>query len=274
MIQFETPENIQVEYQPAGLGTRFVAWFVDNIIMTAAGFVILMILLCSGTITDSALRNVPEPIRETARRAAEERPGESREVTLFLIGLFLIVSGVGSFVYYGFSELCLRGQTIGKRMSGIRVVRLDGFALDAGAILVRNIFRVIDHIPPLWLVPLLTKNSQRLGDLVGGTVVVLDKPESLGDLRATLSQRPAGEAQFAFDAAALKRVRPQDFTAVEKILERWDQLTGEQQRTLLGQVVPPLAARLQVEPPAEDARLRFLHDLLAAEYRRQYRRLG
>jgi uncharacterized RDD family membrane protein YckC len=274
MIQFETPENVQVAYQPAGLGTRFVAWFVDNIIMTAAGIVIFFVLVCSGTITDSALQNVPAPVRETARRAAEEGPGESHEVTLFLIGLFLLVTGVGSFFYYGFSELCLRGQTIGKRMSGIRVVRLDGFALDAGAILIRNIFRVIDHIPPLWLVPLLTTNSQRLGDLVAGTVVVLDKPESIGDLRATLTQRPAAEAEFTFDAAALKRVRTQDFTAVERILERWDQLTGEQKQSLLGQLVPPLVARLQIDPPADDQRLRFLQDLLAAEYRRQYRRLG
>jgi uncharacterized RDD family membrane protein YckC len=203
MIQFETPENIQVAYQPAGLGTRFVAWFVDNIIMTVAGFVIFLILICSGTITDAAVRDISGPVRESARRSAEQPPGETPEVMLFFIGLFLLVSGVGSFVYYGFSELCLRGQTIGKRMSGIRVVRLDGFALDAGAILVRNIFRVIDNIPPLWLVPLLSKNSQRLGDIVGGTVVVLDKPESISDLRATLSQRPASEAQFAFDAAAL-----------------------------------------------------------------------
>jgi uncharacterized RDD family membrane protein YckC len=274
MIQFETPENIQVAYEPAGLGTRFVAWFVDNIIMYVAGFVILLILLCSGTITDATLRNVPEPVRESVRRAAEGEPVESPEVTLFLIGVFLIISGVGSFVYYGFSELCLRGQTIGKRMSGIRVVRLDGFALDAGAILVRNIFRVIDHIPPLWLVPLLSKSSQRLGDIVAGTVVVLDRPESIGDLRATLSQRPAGEAKFAFDAAALKRARPQDFAAVEAILERWDQLGDQQQLALLGQVIPPLVARLQVDPPADDERLRFLSDLLAAEYRRQYRRLG
>lgn len=270
MIQFETPENIQVAYEPAGLGTRFVAWFVDNIIMTVFGFVLLVVLLCTGAISDSVLRDIAGPAGESGRPAH----GEAPEVSFYLIGLFVLISGVGSFVYYGLSELFSRGQTIGKRMSGIRVVRLDGFALDPGGIFVRNIFRVIDHLPPLWIVPLLSKQSQRLGDMAAGTVVVFDRPETIGDLRLALSERPPAEARFTFDSAALKRVRPQDFAAVEQILERWGQLTGEQQQTFLGQLVLPLVARLQTEPPTDDLRLQFLQDLLAAEYRRQHRSLG
>jgi uncharacterized RDD family membrane protein YckC len=273
MIEFETPENIQVAYQPAGLGTRFVAWFVDNIIMTVALVAIFFILICSGAITESTLRGIAGPGQEPARRSVAQ-PGEPPEVPLYFVGLFLLVSGVGSFFYYGLSELCLRGQTIGKRMSGIRVVRLDGFALEPGGVFVRNIFRVIDHIPPLWVVPVLSKKSQRLGDMAAGTVVVLDRPESIGGLRLALAQRPAAEARFTFDTPALKRVRPQDYAAVEKILENWEQLPGEQQQTFLGQLVPPLVARLRTEPPPIDQRLQFLQDLLAAEYRRQHRSLG
>ena len=32
-LKYETPENVQIEYRPAGLGTRFIAWFVDQIIL-------------------------------------------------------------------------------------------------------------------------------------------------------------------------------------------------------------------------------------------------
>jgi uncharacterized RDD family membrane protein YckC len=269
-IAFETPENIQVAYEPAGLGTRFVAWFVDNIIMSVASLGIFFILICSGVITDSVIRDIVEPVREPA----QQPPGETPQAVLYFVGLYFLVSGVGSFVYYGLSELLLRGQTLGKRMSGIRVVRLDGFALEPGGILVRNIFRVIDHLPPLWVVPLVSKKSQRLGDMVAGTVVVSDKPEAISDLRLSLSQRPAGAAQFAFDAATLKRARPQDFEAVEKILERWDQLTADQQRTFLDQLVAPLAGRLKMDLPPADGRVQFLQDLLAAEYQRQHRGLG
>jgi len=269
-IEFETPENIQVAYQPAGLGTRFVAWFVDNILMTLAIVVIFFVLICSGAITDSVLRDFVDPARDSAKRS----PGEMPEVTTYLLGLFLLVWGLGSFFYYGCSELLMRGQTIGKRTSGIRVARLDGFALEASGIFVRNIFRVIDHLPPLWIVPLVSARSQRLGDMVAGTVVIFDKPEPISDLRQVLSQRPATEAAFVFDNAALKRARPQDFEALEKILERWSALTENQKQTFLEQLVPPLAARLKTELPPADRRLEYLTDLLAAEYRRQHRSLG
>ena len=175
--------------------------------MSAVLIAIFFILMCSGVISDSVVRDVVEPGRRWPWRSGQ-RPGEPPQAVLYFFGLFLLVSGVGSFVYYGASELFLRGQTIGKRMSGIRVVRLDGFALDPGGIFVRNIFRVIDHIPPLWVVPLVSKKSQRLGDMVAGTVVVFDKPELISDLRLSLSQRPTAEAKFIFDAAMLKRAVP------------------------------------------------------------------
>lgn len=273
-IRFETPENIQVAYHPAGLGTRFIAWFVDNIILTIAGFALFIILIVSGVITDSVVRDIVDPAADPGRRTVGRTPGDASDVPLYFIGVFLLVWGLGSFAYYGLSELFLRGQTLGKRVSAIRVVRLDGFALDPAGVFVRNIFRIIDQLPPLWVVPLLSKQSQRLGDMVAGTVVVVDKPESISNLRVALAQRPAVEAQFVFDASMLKRVRSGDFVAVEKILERWGQLNEFQQDTFLGQLVTPLAARLKIDPPPQDQRLQFLQDLLAAEYRRQHRSLG
>ena len=273
-IEFETPENIRVAYQPAGLGTRFVAWFVDSILMYLAGLVIFFVLLCSGAVTDSVLKDIVDPAREVARKATDDGSGDSHEALMYFFGLFTLISGLGSFVYYGCSELFMRGQTLGKRASGIRVVRLDGFALEPGSILVRNIFRIVDQIPPLWIVPLVSARSQRLGDMVAGTVVILDKPESIGSLRQTLMQRPAAEGKFTFDQAMLKRARPGDFEAVERILERWTQLSDQQRQTFLDQLVPPLAARLKADPPAEDQKLQFLTDLLAAEFRRQHRSLG
>ena len=72
----------------------------------------------------------------------------------------------------------------------------------------------------------------------------------------------------------LKRARPQDFEAVEKILERWGQIGEMQKEILLAQIVAPLARRLKATEPPEADRVAFLEDLLAAEYRRQHRSLG
>ena len=58
---------------------------------------------------------------------------EPTQLPLYFLGIWILVWGLGSFFYYGFSELLLRGQTIGKRSQQIRVVRDGGFSLDAGS---------------------------------------------------------------------------------------------------------------------------------------------
>ena len=128
---------------------------------------------------------------------------------MYFVGIAVLVWGLGSFVYFTACELFWRGQTIGKRMSNLRVVKQDGFALDAVSVLVRNVFRTVDHLPPLWLVPLVSKQSQRFGDMVSGTVVISDTLQTLAGVRESLSARNAVEAQFRFDAGVLKKLRPE-----------------------------------------------------------------
>ena len=273
-IQFETPENIQVSYQLAGPGTRFIAWFVDSILVIFFAIAILFTLACSGIATDQALKTFDDSLRNARDKNELADPNEMRQVPLYFFGVGILVWGLGGFFYFGCSELWLNGQTLGKRFQQIRVVKDGGFSLDAGSIFVRNFFRVADNLPPLWIVPVASAKSQRLGDMVAGTLVVLDKPKQMSNIRVVLSQRSAAECKFLFDATKLKRVRPQDIESVAKILERWSGLSGVDKEALLNQVIPALAKRLQTEIPAENDSLLFLEDLLAAEYRRQDRNLG
>ena len=262
-LHFETPENVPVSYAAAGLGTRYVAWFVDQIFVTLVTFALIMLLACTGI----SLAGV----EELFRNVGEDEGGTA---ALYVIGLILLVWGLGSFVYFTASELFLRGQTLGKRMSAIRVVKANGFALDAPSILVRNIFRVLDHVPILWVVPVLSSHSQRLGDMVAGTVVITEEKRDLSPVRDQLAERSALESEFRFDGAVLARLSDQDLHAVEQFLERMDTLNGEQQLHLIATLLPPLCKKLQVEEPPLDNGLRFLEDLLGAEIRRQRRGLG
>ena len=93
-------------------------------------------------------------------------------------------------------------------------------------------------------------------------------------MRESLANRSYAECQFHFDAAALNRARRQDVDTVEKILERCHELPVSDCDALLLRVTKSLAARLQVEQPANADNRQFLEDFLAAEYRRQYRKLG
>ncbi len=269
-LRYETPENVQVEYRAAGLGTRFVAWLIDSIIVAFLVFVAWILLLifaaAASDVVNDLLRKLNESLGDDAQR-------EPNTVVMYFVGIATLVMGLAGFLYFGASELFLRGQTFGKRACKIRVVKTNGFALDSGSIILRNLFRVADHIPLLWIVPVVSPQSQRFGDMVAGTIVVSDQPEELSGVRQQLAERTAAEAKFRFDHAKLGRLRPNDFEAVERTLERWATLSSAPQQEIVSRLLAALCARMQIDPPAATEHRLFLEDLLAAEFRRQERHL-
>jgi len=267
-IDFETPENIKISHQLAGPGTRFLAWFVDNIFLTIFCLLLLVVFAAIGVSFDGVFSDMFEP----GTRGSDF--GDDAQFSLVFLGMWLMIWSLGGFFYFGLSELILHGQTIGKRMSKIRVVKSDGFSLDPVSILIRTLFRMVDQLPVLWIVPVLSASSQRYGDMVAGTIVVADEPMELSSVRDTLSRRSAADSKFRITGAMLKRARPSDFTTIESILERWPDLSTAEQSTLTEKIVPVLAQQLQTELPPLPDHQRFLEDLLAAEYRRQSRNLG
>ena len=266
-IRFETPENIEVSYEVAGLGTRFTAWMLDQFLVTIIAFVLFFALLITGAAGDVVFDQLAESFDDV-------EPGTTPQLTPYLFGLFYLLYTLGGFVYFGLTELLMRGQTIGKRKLGVRVVQADGFALRPNSVLLRTVFRVADHIPPLWIVPVVSKHQQRLGDLVAGTVVVNDEPNEMSALREQLAGKRLSEAQFKFGKATLAKARPQDIDTIERLLERLPALSNADSEPLVARVVESLSERLNVELPEESSRVQFLQDFLAAEYHHEYRRLG
>ena len=270
-VKYETPENVQIEYRPAGLGTRFIAWFVDQIILNFAMFLFFIVLVIISAVFEGVFRDAIRSIEKLVKDDGKSTSPET--IVAYFVGIGIVIWGLGSFFYFGLSELLWRGQTVGKRMCEIRVVKADGFALDAVGIFIRNIFRVIDHLPILWVVPALSNRGQRFGDMVAGMIVVTDASEDLAEVRDELSSRPASEARFRFDHAKLSRLSHQDVDAIERILDRWNTLSTDQRFDLLFRMIPPLCKKMQIDEPPGSERAEFLQDLLAAEYRRQDRHL-
>jgi hypothetical protein len=154
------------------------------------------------------------------------------------------------------------------------VVKANGFALDLPSILLRNVFRIIDHWPVAWLVPALLKSEQRLGDLVAGTIVVSDAVPEISSVRMRLAARPAAKQSFTFDSAAVARLTASDIDALERLLERWPSLKSEQRRDLGRTFCTKLCNRMEIVPPDPPQQRRFLEDLLANAHRREHRDLG
>ncbi|MEM6471010.1 MAG: RDD family protein [Planctomycetota bacterium] len=266
-IRFETPENIEVAYEVAGLGTRFTAWMLDQFLIFIVVVFAFFALLISGAAGDALVEQLESTFEDTA-------PGQPPQFTTYLIGFFYLLFSLGSFIYFGFSELLMRGQTIGKRKLGIRVVQVDGFALRPASILVRTIFRVADHLPLLWIVPLVAGEHRRVGDWVAGTTVVVDDPDEMTSQREEISKERIAESEFKFPQVALSKARPQDLETVERLLKRLQGMGDHESGPLLETISSSLAKRLGVEAPEESKQAQFLKDFLAAHYYQEYRRLG
>jgi uncharacterized RDD family membrane protein YckC len=255
-VQFETPENITVSYQIAGPGTRYIAWFVDMLTIILTQFIIALVIGAVALLASSM--------------------GASISDTTGPIFVIVVIVGFGFFslAYFAGFELFMNGQTPGKRLLHARVVNERGFSLDAGAVLLRTLFRVVDTIPILWIVPLLSGKVQRFGDMVAGTIVILEEPPTISVLREHLMARDASEVQFNFSPVEIGALRPVDVETVELFLERREQLHPEHRATLAMRIARGISNRLdRVMPPTAEQEP-FCEDLLAAYARREARELG
>ncbi len=234
--------------------------------MLIAGFALVIF----GVVFEETFRTT---FRELAKQFDDEGEVDPQSIVMIFVGVFVLIWGLSSFAYFTAAELFWRGQTPGKRMCKIRVVKIEGFSLDPVSVFVRNIFRVADNLPMLWIVPVLSARGQRIGDMVAGTCVIREDTEELPEVRAELSERKAIEGTFRFDQAQLGKLVPTDYEAIERVLDRWESLKIEQRDSLLDKMVPSLCRKLQVDEPMAGQRVVFLEDLLAAEYRRQDRHL-
>jgi uncharacterized RDD family membrane protein YckC len=153
-----------------------------------------------------------------------------------LLGM-LKIFGVGQAVFailyfvlsvgYGIAmEWFWRGQTLGKRVVGLRVMDEHALRLEFSQIVVRNLLRFIDGLPLFYLVGgaacFFTKYSQRLGDLAANTIVVRDIKQSQPDLSQLLGGRYNSMLEYRHLAARLRqRVPPAAATlALDAILRR------------------------------------------------------
>jgi uncharacterized RDD family membrane protein YckC len=140
------------------------------------------------------------------------------------------------FLYHPIVELLMHGRTPGKRMAGARIVTLEGATPGTGALLLRNVFRLIDSLPMVYLVGVVccmfTAQRVRIGDLAAGTVLVLDDPKATRSL-ATLGK-----------LAQSSRLEPDTAALVQDLLERWAELETGRRDTLARGLLARLDAEL------------------------------
>lgn len=147
----DTPERVRFSYRLAGPGPRAVAWTLDLLLRVAVVAMVVMALAPMFTLP---------------------------ELSGLSTGVLLLVLFVMDWLYGALFETVLHGRTPGKLALSLRVVRHDGAPGRFPDFLLRNLLRAVDFLPVGFGVGIvamaLDGRMRRLGDLVAGTVVVVE----------------------------------------------------------------------------------------------------
>ncbi len=234
-IEILTPESIPLTLEPAGIGTRFGAILVDIVIQlgVAVGGITLAAILSAfvGWTGGSAVFEV-----------------------ILIVGGFVLLFG-----YFILFETVWNGQTPGKKMFGLRVVRDGGRPVDFFSVATRNLVRIADFLPVSYALGagaiFFHPQYKRFGDMAAGTIVVREREaKTLGFAWNKKKDAAALVAASLFKMARLPEtvnppadvLRPEEQVLLRHFaIRRWE-MTPDDAERMGYRIVVPLVARLNL----------------------------
>jgi uncharacterized RDD family membrane protein YckC len=229
-VQFVTPENIEVTYELAGIGSRFLAAFIDQILQLA----IILIVLLIGHFA-SNLFSITSIFGGNAPKWVD---------AILILMTFAIIFG-----YHTAFELMGAGRTPGKKVAGLRVVRDGGYPIDPYASIIRNLVRIVDLLPPIYGIGLasvfFSSDYKRLGDYAAGTIVIKERPPNVVDAPVANFSSPMA-AQFMPHIPRLDALTPAEYQVIHRFAARRHELDITTQTHLAMQIALPLMSRLGI----------------------------
>lgn len=159
-IKIITPDNVEIEYTLASVGVRAAAAGID--------------LLIHGTVFLFAA--IIAAIVLVVNEADED-------TILKIIGIMFLIYGVLNYGYYIICDMFMKGQTIGKKVYKIRIIRDNGEGITIAHAMIREFIRAtIDLVGVGFVLIFLSKKNKRLGDMMASTIVVEEEKRTLAYL--------------------------------------------------------------------------------------------
>ena len=193
-IKIETTQNVDLDYEAAGIGYRILATLLDGVFIGI--YIAIVFILCVSMGFNYFY-----------------------ESNQYMASTLLIILGLPILLYHFLSETFMNGQSLGKKILKIKVIKLDGTQPGIGSYLIRSLFRIIDIQLFNGLVALISvaasNHGQRLGDMAAGTTVI--KLGSKLTIRDTILYRQVDNYKIIFDQVALLSDR--DIAIIKEILE-------------------------------------------------------
>ncbi|MBX7152871.1 RDD family protein [bacterium] len=246
----ETPENIYLEFELAGLGSRFLAYLIDTVIQLLMTFALIYILAIVFGILGSALNNV--------------NLASSWQLALVGIIIFLIYEG-----YFITCETIWHGQSVGKKILKLRVVKDGGYPITFWDSVIRNILRVIDMLPPLWFIPsyglgsavlLSNVQSKRIGDYVAGTLVIKEKITSGFEHFSALRINP--EYIRNIKIPFVHRMDGKEYYLLREFFYRKNLFPPDERQKMAQKLATQIKKTIKLDPDTYTNDQRFLDDLM------------
>ena len=240
-VTIATPEGVDLDLSLAGLGSRFIATLIDDIIRLIPSLLMVAFIV-------SVTRSVGGDVAAVV-------------ATIGVLFFFLL--------YFGYDvlfETLRSGRTPGKQAVGIRVVRLHGEPVNFTAAVVRNLLRLVDGLPFGYLVGIISilagSKNQRLGDIAAGTLVIRERR---GDARPTWA-RNVGYVRPDSGAASwdVSGINNDEVVAVRRFLERRYELPDEARDRLAWELAERLRPKVAGVPSDQHPEY-FLEQLAAAK---------
>jgi uncharacterized RDD family membrane protein YckC len=154
--ELELPEEIDLQVELANVGSRTLAILIDIMVGGLALFIVYALWeILAHDMAEDWFTKVSSNVLKTA--------------------LILLIFGF-QWCYFNLFEWMWNGQTPGKRLMHLRVIKVDGSPVSGIDVLLRNLSRPVDTLGPMGLIGLLmifvNRKAQRLGDLMARTLVI------------------------------------------------------------------------------------------------------
>ena len=242
-----TPEAVALEFRTANLGSRILAYLIDMVVVVAGILAGLFAVALLGQASDVV---VPD------------------WVALTIVLVLLPAWWLGYFIAF---ETLWRGRTLGKAALGLRVVTKEGAPVRFRHAAIRGLLGLVDFLVLGGFLAvvfiLFTRDNQRLGDLVAGTLVLRERSALAAPAPVSFTPPPGLEHYTAtLDPSG---VGNEEYQAVRTLLLRAPSLSPGPRSALALQLANPLAARLRPPPPTGISPELYLQCVAAAYQQRQ-----
>ncbi|MDG2989879.1 RDD family protein [Candidatus Synechococcus calcipolaris G9] len=231
-VCLQTPESIELDFALAGIGSRVLAWLLDQLILYVTLFLVsflVIYLYLFGLL----------PFLTEAFSISDDTLN-LWALSFYLLGMFFIYNG-----YYIYFETLWQGQTPGKRFAEIRVVQDNGRPIGLREATLRSLLQSVDFTffgIGAFLIA-LTKSEKRLGDMAAGTLVIQDEQATRqAPQQQAVSPEAKELAQWLGDRPGVDRVTGEQYLMVRNFL------SGRQRLSPSGRYRSAQELREQLEP--------------------------